>query len=96
MLLTLNGHMPIQYLAGRAASVLSQKFVGEVSPRSGRKKVAHGVPEYVIAPSPLSRSAGRGEGSFPQGWRPGLSRLAGPLPGLRNGYPKREDFVSLL
>jgi hypothetical protein len=44
----------------------------------------------------VSRSAGRGEGSFPQGWRPGLSRLAGPLPGLRYGYPKREDFVSVL
>ena len=42
----------------------------------------------------VSRSAGRGEGSFPQGWRPGLSRLAGPLPGLWNDHPKGEDFVS--
>jgi hypothetical protein len=83
---------------------MSQKFVDEVSPDlSGRKRVAHGVSRgYANPPSPppplpparVSRSAGRGEGFFPQGWRPGLSRLAGPLPGLWNGHPKREDFVS--
>jgi hypothetical protein len=66
-------------------------------------------PGYARRPSPLSSlpsparagegcpsTDGRGEGSFPRAWRPGLSRLAGPLPWLRNSYPKREDFDSLL
>ena|GEM_PF-1394045 len=90
-------------------SVMSRKFVDEVSPDlSGRKRVAHGPAGrdgYANPPSPPIPSPARaGEGcpalrdgvrAFPQGWRPGgLSRLAGPLPGLWNGHPKREDFVS--
>ena len=43
----------------RRASVLSQKFVNKVTPRSGRKKVAHGVSGGSASPSltprPLSR-----------------------------------------
>ena len=51
---------------GRAlacASVVSQKFVEYVSPRSGRKRVAHGASRGFVRPPhprPLSRWGGRG------------------------------------
>ena len=63
---------------------MSQEFVEYVSPRSGRKQVAHGVSRGFVrrsltpaygTPLPLRRergAVGGGEGSRTQGLRPGL------------------------
>ena len=77
---------------------MSQKFVNEVSPSGdGRKRVAHGVSRgYANPPSPARAGEGcrrRGETSSP-GLALGYDLT--PLPGLWDGYPKREDFVRLL
>jgi hypothetical protein len=85
------------------SSVLSQKFVDEVSPQSGRKKVAHGVSRgYGSPPSPPSPLPPARERGAEGGVR-ALSPRAGalgydlaPLTGLWSGLPKREDFVSEL
>ena len=90
MLLTLNGHMPIQYLPGRIASVLSQKFVDEVSPSAdGRKRVAHGVSRgYANLPSPLAPLPPARERGVPQS-RDGV-RAPSPRAGAL-GYPALRD-----
>jgi hypothetical protein len=84
------------------ASVLSQKFVDEVSPDlSGRKRVAHGVSRgYANPPSPPSPLPPARERGAEGGVRAPCPRAGAlgyhltPLSGLWNGYPKLEDFVS--
>ena len=48
----------------------------------GQRALHHPRPLSRPGGRGVSRSAGRGEGSFPQGLRRGLPRLAGPLTGL--------------
>jgi hypothetical protein len=62
----------------------------------GQRALHHPRPLSRPGGRGVSRSAGRGEGSFPQGLRRGLPRLAGPLTGLRKDRPHEEDFVSEL
>jgi hypothetical protein len=88
------------------ATVLSQKFVDEVSPdASGRKKVAHGVSRGLgngappSPPSPLPPARERGAEGGVRALSPRACALGydlAPLPGLWNGRPQRDDFVSLL
>jgi len=72
-------------LTSSSIGVAYQKVVHELSPRSGRNNVAHGVsrglacPSFTPAPSPARAGEGcrrRGEGPFPQGSRPGLRSFA--------------------
>jgi hypothetical protein len=82
----MNGKLP--------ASVVSQKFIEELSPSAdGRQPVAHGASrglrEAHSLPRPLSRPAGegcrrRGEGHTTQGLRPRLL-YAAPNGALKNG-----------
>jgi len=81
------------------ASVVSQKFVEYVSPRSGRKRVAHGVSRGIVRPSlthvPSPARAGegcrrRGEGRPTQGLCPGL--LSGAPDGAADAWPYRLDL----
>jgi len=78
---------------------VSQKFVEYVSPRSGRKRVAHGVsrgfvrPSLTPVPSPARAGEGcrrRGEGLQTQGSRPGL--LYGAPDGAADAWPNRLDL----
>ena len=78
---------------------MSQKFVEYVSPRSGRKRVAHGVsrgfvrPSLTPVPSPARAGEGcrrRGEGLQTQGSRPGL--LYGAPDGAADAWPNRLDL----
>ena len=83
-------------------SVLSQKFIEEVSPDlSGRKNVAHGVSRGSANPPspppslPLGRERGA-EGGV-RALHPRACALGynlPPLMGLRKGRPHEEDFVS--
>ena len=88
-------------------SVLSQKFVDEVSPDlSGRKRVAHGVSRGHAnppsPPSPLPPARERGVPQTRDGVRAPCPRARAlgyhltPLPGLWHGYPKLQNFVSEL
>ena len=61
----------------------------------GKRALPHPRPLSRSGGRGVSRSAGRG-GAPPQGLRPGLSRLAGPLTGLRKGRPHEEDFMNEL
>ena len=86
-----------------STSVLSQKFVEEVSPRSGRKNVAHGVSRGSASPpsppSPLPPARERGAEGGVRAVQPrahALGYYIPPLTGLRKGPPHEEDFVSEL
>jgi len=87
-----------------ASSVLSQKFVEEVSPDvSGRKNVAHGVSRGSasppLPPSPLPLGRERGAEGGVRAVHPRACALGynlPPLTGLRKGRPHEEDFVSEL
>ena len=87
------------------SSVLSQKFLEEVSPDlSGRKNVAHGVSRGSAnppsPPSPLPLGRERGVPQTRDGVRALHPRACAlgynlpPLTGLRKGRPHEEDFVS--
>ena len=85
------------------SSVLSQKFVEEVSPRSGRKNVAHGVSRGSASPpsppSPLPLGRERGAEGGVRALHPRACALGynlPPLTGLRESGPNEEDFVSEL
>jgi hypothetical protein len=79
-------------------------FVDKASPDlSGRKRVAHGVSRGYAnppsPPSPLPPARERGaEGGVraPSPRADALGYHLTPLPGLWNGYPKLEYFVSEL
>jgi hypothetical protein len=82
-------------------------FVDKASPDlSGRKRVAHGVSRGYAnppsPPSPLPPARERGCPALRDGVRAPCPRAGAlgyhltPLPGLWNGYPKLEDFVSEL
>jgi hypothetical protein len=60
----------------------------------GQRALPHPRPLSRSGGRGVSRSAGRGEGSLPQGLRPVLSRLAGPLTGLRKGRPHEKDIIN--
>jgi hypothetical protein len=80
-------------------SVVSQMFVEHVSPRRGRKLVAHGVSRGFVrlsltpVPSPARAGEGcrrQGEGRPTQGSRPGL--LYAAPDGAAEAWPNRHDL----
>ena len=80
-------------------SVPSQKLVGGVSPRSGRKNVAHGVSRGSAnapsPPSPLPLERERGAEGGVRAIEPradALGYILSPLTGLREGYPHKAVF----
>ena len=83
--------------------MLSHKIVEEVSPRSGRKNVAHGVSRGSARPpsppSPLPLGRERGAEGRVRALRPRACALGYDLPpvtGLQKGRPHEEDFFSEL
>jgi hypothetical protein len=67
-------------LSSCCASVVSQKFIYEVSPRSGRNNVAHGVSRGLTSlpspPSPLPPARERGAEGGVRAFSPGLAPWA--------------------
>ena len=88
------------------SSVPSRKLVEEVSPRSGRKNVAHGVSRgsmrFPSRPSPLPPERERGVRQPTDGVRAAPPRACAlgyypaPLTGLRDRGPHEEDFINEL
>ena len=94
---------PAKSLVVSCTSDLSQKFVEEVSPQSGRKNLAHGVSRGSVwppsPPSPLPPARERGaEGgvraTFPTAYA--MGRDLTPLTGLGRNRPHVADFINEL
>jgi len=85
------------------SSVPSRKLVEEVSPRSGRKNVAHGVSRgsmrFPSRPSPLPPERERGAKGGVRAAPPracALGYYPSPLTGLRDRGPHEENFINEL
>ena len=83
--------------------MLSQKFVKEVSPRSGRNNVAHGASRGSggppSPPSPLPPTRERGAEGGVRDVQPracAVGYTISPLPGLPKALPQEEDLVNEL